>query len=145
MNLLIADDDPVSRAALRSLIGAPEGWRITEVSDGQAALDTLCDGLGADLCIIDLNMPRVGGLELLQRIRRDPVFKSIKVVITSAARDRETILTLAKLQISGYLLKPYDEAKAKAVLKPLLPQTAVPFSVSRTSNSRPPGPAASDQ
>jgi two-component system, chemotaxis family, chemotaxis protein CheY len=126
MKLLIADDDSVSRIALREIVGQPEGLEVIEVEDGQAALDMLCDGLRPDLTIIDLRMPKLDGMQLLQRIRRDPDLKRLKVAITSVTRDRDTIVSLAKLQISGYLLKPYDAAKTREVLKPLLTPAEVP-------------------
>jgi CheY-like chemotaxis protein len=120
MKILLADDDKIERTALRELIGAQPNLEIVEVEDGQAALDALCDGLKPDLCILDIRMPKIDGIELLQRIRRDPLLRALKVVMTSATRDRDTILALAKLQIAGYLLKPYDAAKTRAVLQPFL-------------------------
>jgi CheY-like chemotaxis protein len=124
MKIFLADDDKIERTALRELIGVLPGLEIIEVDNGQAALDALCDGLKPDLCIFDIRMPKIDGIELLQRMRRDPLLRSLKVVMTSATRDRETILTLAKLQIAGYLLKPYDPAKSRAVLQPLLAAAA---------------------
>ena len=124
MKILLADDDKIERTALRELFGGHSTIEILEVEDGQAALDALCDGLKPDLCIFDIRMPKVDGIELLQRMRRDPLLRGLKVVMTSATRDRETILTLAKLQIAGYLLKPYDLVRTRAVLQPLLAAAA---------------------
>ncbi len=120
MKILLADDDKIERTALCELIGAQPNLEIFQVEDGQAALDALCDGLKPDLCIFDIRMPKINGIELLQRMRRDPLLRSLKVVMTSATRDRDTILVLAKLQLTGYLLKPYDPVKSRAVLQPLL-------------------------
>lgn len=131
MKLLIADDDKVSRTALREALALPADCDVYEVDDGQAALDILCDGLKPELCIFDVKMPRVDGVELLQRIRRDPHLKHLKIVMTSAARDRDTIITLAKLQISGYLLKPYDAAKVKPLIQPILANGETPRPASR--------------
>ena len=124
MKILLADDDKIERTALREIIGEQPLLQITEVDNGQAALDALCDGLKPDLCIFDIRMPQIDGVELLQRMRRDNTLKGLKVVMTSASRDRDTILTLAKLQIAGYLLKPYDPAKTRTVLQPMLATTA---------------------
>lgn len=124
MKILLADDDKIERTALRELIGNQPGLEIIEADNGQTTLDMLCDGLKPDLCIFDIRMPKIDGIELLQRMRRDPLLRGLKVVMTSATRDRETILTLAKLQIAGYLLKPYDAAKTRAVLQPFLAAAA---------------------
>lgn len=125
MKLLLVDDDTVARTALREIIGSPPGWEILEAEDGQAALDQLCDGLRADLLIIDLRMPRLDGVELLQRLRRDLHLRNLKVVVSSSVRDRDTIVRLSSLKISGYLLKPYDAPKVRALLQPLLPPAPV--------------------
>jgi CheY-like chemotaxis protein len=120
MKLLLIDDDVVSRQALRDILGAPPGWEILEAEDGKAALDMLKENLRPDLCVLDLIMPNISGVELLQLMRADPALKHIKVVVTSATRDRDIIGSLAKLQVSGYLLKPYDAVKTRAALHSLM-------------------------
>ncbi len=118
--ILIADDQEAERTALRTILSTEPGWAVTETKDGQEAIDLLCDGLRPDVCILDLRMPTLGGLEMLQRMRRDPLLRDIKVVVASGTRDKETIVALAKLSISGYLLKPYNADKTLATLRPLL-------------------------
>lgn len=120
MKILIADDEAIERTTLRDILRDEPGIEIIESGDGRDALDLLCDGLKPDLCLIDIRMPRIDGMEMLQRMRRDPMLKNIKVVIASSNRDKNVILSLAQLNISGYLLKPYDETKVKATLGPLI-------------------------
>jgi CheY-like chemotaxis protein len=62
-------------------------------------------------------MPQLDGRALLARIREDPALRDLRVVIISSAQDREEIVALARLQISGYLLKPFDATKVKATLR----------------------------
>lgn len=118
--ILIADDQQIDRTALRDILRAEPTWAVVEASNGQEAMERLCQGRMPDVCLLDLNMPGISGLEALQRIRRDPLLRELKVVITSGSRDKDTIVTLARLKISGYLLKPYDPTKIMAALKPLL-------------------------
>ncbi len=115
--ILIIDDDAVTRTALKDIVNTESPQVIDEAADGQAALDLLCDGLRPDLCILDLQMPNMGGLELLQRIRRDPKLGYLKVVVSSSNRDREVILALSKLSISGYILKPFDPTRTLSAIK----------------------------
>jgi CheY-like chemotaxis protein len=124
VKLLIVDDDAVSRSALKELIGTPPKWEILEAEDGQQALDLLEQGVHPDVCIVDLKMPRVSGTEFIQKLRQKPETKNAKVLATSSTRDRETIVGLAALQISGYLLKPYDPQKTRALIQPLIPVAA---------------------
>jgi CheY-like chemotaxis protein len=121
--ILIAEDQETECTALREILKAEPGWDITVSRDGQEAMDMLCDGFRPDVCLLDLRMPRVDGLQMLQRMRRDPMLRDIKVIITSGTRDKDTIIALAKLNISGYLLKPYNPDKTLATLRPLLAST----------------------
>ena len=118
--ILIADGSATERLALRAILSAEPSWEIIEINNGQTALDRLCDGLQPDLCVFDLRMPQLDGLQLLQRMRRDPLLRELKVVIASSTRDKDTIVALAKLQIAGYLLKPYAEEKTLKLVRPLL-------------------------
>ncbi len=124
MKILIADDEEIERTALRDILKGESGVEIIETIDGQDTLDVLCDGLNPDLCLIDIRMPRLDGLELMKRIRREPSLRHMKVVITSSNRDRSIIIALAQLNISGYLLKPYDPAKVMALIKPMIDSVA---------------------
>ncbi|MFA5263852.1 MAG: response regulator transcription factor [Opitutaceae bacterium] len=120
MKILIADDEEIERTALRDILKNESGVEIVETRDGQETLDILCDGSTPDLCLIDIRMPRLDGLELMKRIRREPSLRHLHVVITSSNRDRNIIIALAQLNISGYLLKPYDSAKVLGIIRPLI-------------------------
>ena len=115
--IFIVDDNEIERTALKEILKAEPDWQVTEAIDGQQALDLLCDGFRPHLSLFDLRMPRIEGPELLQRVRRDPALKQLPVAITSATRDRDTVIALSKLGISGYLLKPYVADKVLAILR----------------------------
>lgn len=118
--ILIVDDEAIERTALRGILAAEPSWKIHEAIDGQKALDLLRSGFRPQLCIVDVQMPRVGGVEFLRRIRNDPDLRELRVVIASANRDRATILELAKLAIDGYLLKPFEAERILGGLRPIL-------------------------
>lgn len=123
---MLVDDQEIERTALRTILAEEPNWTTTEAIDGQAALDLLCSDLRPQLCLVDLRMPNVDGLEFLRRVRRDPDLRELKIMIMSASRDRDTIVELAKLSIEGYLLKPFDPQRTLAAVRPVMAQLPDP-------------------
>lgn len=135
--ILIIDDDEFSRSILRGILECEPTLEIIEADNGQKALDHLCDGLRPDLCLVDLVMPEVGGIELIRRIRRDPTLRTLRVAVASGSRNKDQIVALAQLNISGYLLKPFDPSKTLATVQQLLaPSSANPHLASRNLLAR---------
>ncbi len=109
INVLLVDDDDVDvmnvrRAFKKNDISNP----LVVASNGLEALAVLRTNpdVPRRLILLDLNMPRMGGLEFLQELRADPVLKIIPVVVlTTSAEDRDRIEAY-KLNVAGYILKP---------------------------------------
>lgn len=89
--------------------------KIIWVKDGQEALDYLfCKGQYADrvdtaipkLVLLDLNMPKVGGIEVLKQIRNNPVTKKITVVILTTSKEEYDISTAYEIGVNSYIVKP---------------------------------------
>jgi len=117
MKLLLVDDDEIERASLRDVLRAQGAAEIVEAADGQKAFELLCDGLEPEICFFDLRMPKIDGQQLLSMVRQEQSLRHLKVVMTSSTTDREVVVTVGKLGISGYLLKPYAMEKTVASLK----------------------------
>lgn len=89
--------------------------KIIWVKDGQEALDYLfCKGQYADrvetaipkLVLLDLNMPKVGGIEVLKQIRSNPITKKITVVILTTSKEEYDISTAYEIGVNSYIVKP---------------------------------------
>ena len=101
-------DDSVSVRRVVSTFLERMGWQTTEARDGIDALDKLA-AERPDVALIDIEMPRMNGYELLARIKADPSLSSLPVVFLtsrSAAKHRDRA---ALLGVDGYLVKPYNE------------------------------------
>lgn len=109
INILLVDDDEVDvmnvrRALKKNNISNP----LLVAGNGFEALEVLRanPNLTRRLILLDLNMPRMGGLEFLQELRADPVLRILPVVVlTTSAEDRDRIEAY-KLNVAGYILKP---------------------------------------
>ena len=105
--LLVDDSQTVRRMLEWSL--RPAGCRTLQAADGLQALEILRIE-AVDLAIVDLNMPRMDGLELLRTLRADPKFKGLPVILLTTegrAPDREAALEAGA---NLYLTKPSTPA-----------------------------------
>ncbi|HXT00747.1 MAG TPA: response regulator [Elusimicrobiota bacterium] len=102
------EDCELLMRALRDVGFAPE---VVEVHDGQQAIDYLFGRnkrTAPMLTILDLKMPRVGGLEVLQRIRADAALKHLAVVILTSSDEERDRLEAQRLGVTFYFTKPMD-------------------------------------
>jgi two-component system, chemotaxis family, chemotaxis protein CheY len=105
MNVLIADDEPMTRALLRRVLTRDCGCTVSEAADGLAALSS-CGSSRPDLLITDLRMPVMDGIELIEALRQVPALAAIPVVMMTAAREQGPVHRAIELGVTDYLLKP---------------------------------------
>lgn len=101
-SLLLVDDEPDIVAALAEIL-EDEGYRVVAACHGQAALEVLAKE-SVDLVISDVMMPVLDGAELLRRLRAEPRWARLPVVLISAARVDADLRALA----NAFLPKPFD-------------------------------------
>ena len=128
-SILLADDDPVSvELALEALSQADLEASVSVVSDGEEALDYLycrrqyegrLEG-HPNLILLDLKMPKVTGLEVLQQIKSDPALESIPVVIVTSAQDKAELQACFDLGINSWFRKPPEFAEFGKAVKEIL-------------------------
>src|SRR3954453_17831346 len=102
MKVLVVDDDVVSRMVLMHLIDSCGKFDIVEAEDGQHAWEQLEQGLRPAICFCDLRMPRLSGMELLQRIRADCTLNAMPFILVSSATDQDTVEQASGFGAAGY-------------------------------------------
>jgi len=106
--VLIVDDSITVRELLSMTFGKA-GYRVEQARDGQDAWDKLCSGLPCDIVFCDIEMPRVDGLELLDRLSHDEELRDLPIaMLTSRGAERHRNVA-AELGACGYFTKPYLE------------------------------------
>jgi len=115
--ILIVEDDPkdveLTLTALEEYNLANE---VVVTRDGEEALDYLyCRGnfkmRGSEnpaVVVLDLKLPKVDGLEVLQQIKADDKLKFIPVVVLTSSREEKDMVASYKLGVNGYVVKPVD-------------------------------------
>jgi CheY-like chemotaxis protein len=110
--LLVEDDDVAAEAVVRGLRKHASDCPVVPAEDGAAALHIL---RGEDeghrivkpyLVLLDLNMPRMNGIEFLRAIRADAELRSLPVVVLTTSNDERDKVDAYNLNVAGYLLKP---------------------------------------
>jgi len=111
VKVLIADDHPIFRAGLRQVIERDSGITVVaEADDGQMALDALA-GCGADVAILDVDMPVMDGFQVAQAIREKRL--AVAVIILTMHKDERFLNAALDLGVKGYLVK--DSAAADVI------------------------------
>jgi two-component system response regulator len=116
--LLVEDNADDAELAIRALRRKNLANGIVHVKDGQAALDLLRDGDAAPprLILLDLKMPKLGGLEVLKSLRADERTRSTPVVILTSSKEEPDVKAGYALGANSYIVKPVDFEKFQAAV-----------------------------
>jgi chemosensory pili system protein ChpA (sensor histidine kinase/response regulator) len=115
-DVLVVDDSVSVRRVLTNLF-QNQGWRPLAARDGMEALEILQSGKRVDAVLLDMEMPRMDGYELLTLLRGQAQFASLPVVmLTSRAADKHRKKAF-ELGATDFLVKPYKEDALLAVIR----------------------------
>ncbi|PCJ96610.1 MAG: sigma-54-dependent Fis family transcriptional regulator [Zetaproteobacteria bacterium] len=107
--ILIVEDDPAQRRMISLLIHRKIGLGVVEADGGRMALSLLRDDVVREnicLVIIDLNMPNMGGIELLKLIRQQ--YPNLPIIILTGSKDLDVAVQVMKLGANDFLNKPIN-------------------------------------
>jgi two-component system, OmpR family, alkaline phosphatase synthesis response regulator PhoP len=118
VRILIVDDEPNIVISLEYLMRR-EGFETAVAGDGEAALAAL-EKAPADLVILDVMLPRMNGFEVCRRIRADPRWRSLRILmLTAKGRDTEVEKGLG-LGADAYVTKPFSTKDLVAQIRALV-------------------------
>ena len=107
-NVLIVDDSNAMRAVIKKII-AMSGFKMDEcweAGNGKEALEALSHAW-VDVIISDINMPEMNGLELLERLKKDELYKEIPVIMISTEGSAERMEKAFAQGAQGFIKKPF--------------------------------------
>lgn len=123
MKVLTVDDFPTMRRIVKTLLRQLGYTNISEAEDGQAALAKLQQEK-FDLVLLDWNMPRMTGLELLKAIRADATLHDTPVVMITAEGRKEDVLEAVKAGVNNFIVKPFTAETLEEKLNKVLEKKA---------------------
>ena len=124
IEVLLVEDDPGDVVLIQEALAEQEVVnRLSVVRDGVDAMSFLrrtgrfADAPRPDLVLLDLNLPRKNGREVLTEIKQDPELRRIPVVIMTSSDDEKDILAAYNLYVNCYVTKPVDLEQFIVVVK----------------------------
>lgn len=115
MEILMVEDNPYDvRLAMEAFREAKVANRMHLAADGEEAIEFLRrngrhrDAPRPDLILLDLNLPRMNGMEVLSEIKADPETRRIPVVVLTSSADEKDVMAAYGLHTNAYITKPAD-------------------------------------
>lgn len=103
VNILLTEDDPIVAELYRLRLEA-DGHAVTVAADGEAALEAVRRARPT-LVLLDIRMPKMGGVQVLEALRADPALKDLPVVMLTNYSDPNLVERCLALGAAGYLVK----------------------------------------
>ena len=104
--ILIVDDSELNREMLKAILG--EEYDYAEAEDGAQAILMLQQDMNIDLLLLDINMPKIDGFGVLERLNQFRWIEELPVIMISATEDRAVIERCYSLGITDYIRRPFD-------------------------------------
>ena len=108
MKILSADDSVMIRRVIRNAVEVL-GYGFLEAKDGQEAMEVMEKEYG-DVCLVllDWNMPRMTGIEVLRALKADDRFKAIPVMMVTTEVERAKVVEAVSAGAKNYVMKPFS-------------------------------------
>jgi len=116
--ILTVDDSPSMRMLLRVALG-DLGFAVTAAEDGIQALDRLDEAL-PDLLITDINMPRLDGFGLIERVRAQPRCRHLPILVLTTESTPEKRQRARAAGATGWIVKPFHPESLAAAIRRVL-------------------------
>ena len=108
LNILLIEDDAIEVMKFNRVVASQSlSHKVTEANNGEEALAILNGKqVVPDLIVLDLNMPKINGIEFLSILKNDDVLKYIPAVMLTTSNNYKDVMECYRLGIAGYMLKP---------------------------------------
>ncbi len=118
-SILVIEDDAFMASLLNFML-ARQNLEVSRVADGQAALDWLEAGQVPDAVVLDLMLPQVSGMQVLERMKACPAWADVPVLVLSALDAGAEVARAFQAGASDYVTKPFNPEEFMARLTRLL-------------------------
>jgi two-component system chemotaxis response regulator CheY len=118
VEILVVDDSKVMREMIVACLRGENGLRFTHAASGLEAIERLSLG-HFDLMFLDLNMPDIGGFEVLEFVRGQDALREVPIVVVTTRGDESSRARALGAGASAFMTKPFEPAEILAQLRTL--------------------------
>jgi two-component system chemotaxis response regulator CheY len=119
LKILVVDDSKVMREMIIACLRGVAGLEFSQAGSGLEAIERLSLGT-FDLVFLDLNMPDIGGFEVIEFVRSQDTLKALPIVVVTTRGEEATRTRVLQLGASRFMTKPFDPATVVSELRSLL-------------------------
>jgi len=119
LNILIIDDDSNARFFIEQILKRTFRVPTFQANNGKEALAIL-ESQEIDVICLDLNMPKMNGIDFINQIKNSPSFKQYTIIIMSSENEKSIIANLLQLGIRNFILKPFEYTETQTRLKNII-------------------------
>jgi two-component system chemotaxis response regulator CheY len=127
LRILLVDDFEMIRSLLKQALKQLGYTDLTEAVDGVDAVEKISkaqeSGQPFDLVFLDWNMPKMTGIEVVQKCKADPTYKSLPFIMITAEREQKSVVTALKAGVSDYVIKPFSPKQLASKIERILTTT----------------------
>jgi two-component system chemotaxis response regulator CheY len=105
--ILIVDDSQLIHSMYKLVLNRYEGCKICDAMNGLEAFDILSREDGFDLILLDINMPVMNGIQFMEKLKKENIYRQIPIIVISTEGKEEDTLKALKLGAWGYIVKPF--------------------------------------
>ncbi|MFW5801495.1 MAG: response regulator [Spirochaeta sp.] len=124
MKILVVDDSRIMRNIVKNTVISHRDLRdseFMEASDGVTALDILHTN-AIDLLLLDWNMPRLNGIELVRELRCSEQFARLPIIMITSEAAKYNVIEAVKTGVSDYIIKPVSEKALLEKIRRVMPE-----------------------
>jgi two-component system chemotaxis response regulator CheY len=120
LKLLVVDDSSTMRRIIKNTLSRLGYEDVLEGEDGLQGWAALNENTDISMLITDWNMPEMNGLELVKKVRSDPRFTDLPIIMVTTEGGKAEVITALKAGVNNYIVKPFTPQVLKEKLSAVL-------------------------
>jgi two-component system chemotaxis response regulator CheY len=130
--ILIVDDSQLIHSMYRLVLNRYKNCKIVDAMNGLEALDVLSRENDFNLILLDINMPVMNGLQFMEKIKNENIYRQIPIIVISTEGKEEDTLRALQLGATGYVVKPFKPHMLYELIEKILSRKQALFAGSKS-------------